>query len=110
MKIINAFNKNESIRKVLCSVLSLLIPPSKVCEEKDITKIFITDILNVNKRSLLVKHCFQKSDDLESKRNENNNHTTLLMIEDAVASIILHERSDRLSVHDRSIAEFIGTP
>ena len=61
-----------------------MIPPKISLDENSITKMSITKLLKVNEKSLISKYCFEKSENLQVKRVENNNVTTLLMIEDAV--------------------------
>jgi hypothetical protein len=105
LMIINKYNQHESMRKLMCSILPLMLPPASLLIKENISKADIVKLLATNGRSKLIEHCFNKADILESNKESNNKSPTLLMIEDAIKPIDRLDRIDKCPAQDKMSAE-----
>ena len=86
IKKLNKFNSTESIRRILCVVLPLVIPTEGMRKTTAASKSSVAELLGFNERSILGKHVFEKSHALHTALQSNTNE--IKIFEDAVLPVI----------------------
>jgi hypothetical protein len=82
---INELNSRESMRKVLCTILPLVIPKEEIRKTNSISKSGIAMALGFNDKSLIGKHVFERSFELHNAIDGGTN--VAQYIENAVVPI-----------------------
>lgn len=78
---LNKLNSTESMRKIMCVILPLVIPVEKMRNESIASKATVAKLLGFNEISVLGKHVFEKSNTLFSSMQNTTN------FEDAVLHV-----------------------
>jgi hypothetical protein len=105
VKGINALNQFETMRVAFCVIMSLILLPFSVRTARGVTKKEMNDLFGLNGKSLLLKHCYNKADELERSKLINGGELNLFLLEAAILAIQRNARSDKISEYDRSLAE-----
>jgi hypothetical protein len=105
VKAINALNQFETMRVAFCVIISLILLPLSVRTAREVKKKEMNDLFGLNGKSLLLKHCYNKADELERSKLINGGELNLILLEAAILAIQKNTRSDKISEYDRSLAE-----
>jgi hypothetical protein len=82
---LNRLNSIESMRRILCVVLPLVIPVDEMRKGTIISKASIAEILGFNEKSIIGKHVFERSQTLHTSMKNNLNEVQIF--EDAVLPV-----------------------
>ena len=82
---LNEFNSQESMRKILCTILPLVIPDDQARKQNSISKSGIAMALGFNEKNLIGKHVFERSLELHTALNDGTN--AVQYIENAVVPL-----------------------
>ena len=83
---LNRFNSTESMRRILCVVLPLVIPPEGMRKITAASKASVAELLGFNEKSVLGKHVFEKNQTLHTALQSYTNE--IKIYEDAVLPVI----------------------
>lgn len=86
IKKLNLFNSTESIRRILCVVLPLVIPPECIRKTTAASKASIAELLGFKEKTILGNYVFEKSQTLHTALQSNTNE--IKTFEDAVLPVI----------------------
>ena len=105
VKVINSFNQFETMRAAFCTIMSLMLLPFSLRTSREVRKKEINDLFGLNGRSLLLKHCYKKADELERSKLNNDGILNVVLLEAAISGVQRNSRYDKISEYDRSLAE-----
>jgi hypothetical protein len=94
VKAINALNQFETMRVAFCVIMSLILLPFSVRNARGVSKKEMNDLFCLNGKSLLLKHCYNKADELERSKLINGGELNLTLLEAAILAIQRNTRSD----------------
>ena len=84
---LNKYTAFESIKAILCTVLTITIPPNQKRPKENSSNNAISNLLGVNNKSLLMKHVFEKCELLSKLKSMPHGTCTVGMIENALTPI-----------------------
>jgi hypothetical protein len=82
---LNRLNSIESMRRILCVVLPLVIPVDEMRKGTITSKASIAEILGFNEKSIIGKHVFERSQALHTSMQNNLNEVQIF--QDAVLPV-----------------------
>ena len=93
IELLNKFNSFESIKVILCAVLTMIIPPIEKRGKENSSNHAISNLLGLNNKSLLMKHVFENCESLLAIKSLPLGACTVGMIERSLEPIIRYENS-----------------
>jgi hypothetical protein len=81
----NRLSSIESMRRIMCVVLPLVIPIDELRKGTIISKASIAELLGFNEKSVIGKHVFERSQSLHTSVRNNLNEVNIF--EDAVLPV-----------------------
>lgn len=88
IQLLNKYNSYESIKVILCTLLTVIIPATERRMKENSSNNAICNLLGLNNKSLLMKHVFVQCEALSELKRLPHGTCTIGMIENAIKPII----------------------